>query len=469
MPEQKSKKMRGKVYTPIFIVKHILDLCKYSGKDILDKHIIDNSCGDGRFLCEIVERYINEAKKASYSVLEIANKLSVYIHGIEINEEEYQKCIKNLNQILLSYGIHEIKWDILCANATEVEKYNHSMDFVVGNPPYVRVHNLDEKCSNRKKYKFANQGMTDLYIIFCELGIKMLKSCGKLGYIIPNSFCNSMASKKIRKYIIENKLLTKFVNLKHEQVFEATTYTNIILLDLMNKNNDIGYYELTKQDIKLISNLKYSDFFIKDNFYFGTNQELLFLKEVFKEHCNFIDVKNGFATLKDNVFINNFNFTEFTIPVVKASTGEFKRCFFPYQNNKIIDLDLLTKNKMVKEYLELHKEDLQKRTYEKTSTWYAFGRSQGINDVYKIKYSINSVIKDISSIKFCKCDVGVGVYSGLYILSDISQEIIESCIKSDKFISYIKSLGKYKNGGYYTYSSKDLKQYLNYELRNKEI
>lgn len=41
----------GQIFTPNFLVKNILQ-----------KHIIDNSCGNGAFLCEIVKIYINEAK-----------------------------------------------------------------------------------------------------------------------------------------------------------------------------------------------------------------------------------------------------------------------------------------------------------------------------------------------------------------------------------------------------------------------
>lgn len=59
---------------------------------------------------------------------------------------------------------------------------------------------------------------------------------------------------------------------------------------------------------------------------------------------------------------------------------------------------------------------------------------------------------------------GQGVYSGLYILSDVPFEVIESIIRSDDFIDYLKILKHYKSGGYYTYSSKDLEQYINYKL-----
>ncbi|MEJ3568453.1 Eco57I restriction-modification methylase domain-containing protein [Ureaplasma parvum] len=62
------------------------------------------------------------------------------------------------------------------------------MDFVIGNPPYVRIHNLIKEPNLIKNYLFSNKGMTDLYIIFYEIGIKMLNKNGILCYITPSSF-----------------------------------------------------------------------------------------------------------------------------------------------------------------------------------------------------------------------------------------------------------------------------------------
>ena len=89
-------KLEGKVYTPPKIVTHILNLANYNGNNILKKHIIDNSCGDGRFLCEICERYINIALQNNLTLNEIKKDLETYVHGIEILSVEHEKCIQNI-------------------------------------------------------------------------------------------------------------------------------------------------------------------------------------------------------------------------------------------------------------------------------------------------------------------------------------------------------------------------------------
>lgn len=471
--ETNAKKNRGKIYTPAHIVKHILNLGEYCGKNILKKHVIDNSCGDGAFLIEVVERYIKEALLDKISPQEISADLETYIHGIEINKKEHSKCIENLNLTCKKYNLTDIKWDVICADATKITKYNNKMSFVVGNPPYVRVHNLGNNFEKIKGFNLTKSGMTDLFIVFYEIGLKMLNKNGILSYITPSSLFNSLACKDLRKYITDKKLLTKVVDLKHNQVFNATTYTAIMVLDNNNKNTNIKYfeYDITKNNVVFIDNLEYSDFYFAKNFYFGKKDELKQLKQIAeqKNDKSILEVKNGFATLDDEFFIGEFDFKNYVIPIIKASTGEEKQCLYPYKNACLLPYETLAKDRKIKEYYEENKTKLSKRSLEKKSKWYAFGRSQGINDVSKTKYAINSLVKDTNSIKLIKCPSGVGVYSGLYILTEIPENIIKDIIVNEKFIKYVKMLSKYKNGGYYTFSSSDLAKYMQYELRKRRI
>lgn len=68
-------------------------------------------------------------------------------------------------------------------------------------------------------------------------------------------------------------------------------------------------------------------------------------------------------------------------------------------------------------YLQLHKDKLLKRSNENKNQWYAFGRSQAINDTFSDKLAINSLIKTTKDIKLTNASSGTGVYSGLYLMS----------------------------------------------------
>lgn len=183
----KDVKNQGRVYTPHFLVCIILDYGGYDSPEILQKHVIDNSCGDGAFLTEIVNRYCKEYFKTNNDLQLLNYQLETFIHGIELNAKEHASCIANLNKTVKSFGLANVRWDIMNADTLTVDKFNGRMDYVFGNPPYVRVHNLENSYDTVKKYRFAEQGMTDLFIVFFEIGFNMLANNGTMSLITPSS------------------------------------------------------------------------------------------------------------------------------------------------------------------------------------------------------------------------------------------------------------------------------------------
>lgn len=465
-------KLNGRVYTPKYIVDNILDLSGYIQNNILKKHVIDNSCGDGAFLKEVVNRYCKQAQANNHDKNQLKSELETYIHGIELDAGECEKCKKNVSDVASEFGVVNVNWDIICGDSLIIDKYNGKMDFVVGNPPYVRVHNLEDSFNEVKNYSFAQDGMTDLFIVFYEIGLKMLNETGVLGYITPSSFFNSVAGNYMRKYFVNQLLLNKIVDLKHYQAFNATTFTTIVILNKQHQTDMVEYYKFDEKNLIpfYVDTLSIDDYYILGKFYFAQKNELRLLKKIFNNlgHCG-VEVKNGYATLCDSVFVGDFDFkSKHIIPVIKASRGITQQIIYPYDSDgRLISEDELKNDRALYEYLLEHKDVLAKRDAEnKTDNkWFSFGRSQAINDTYKDKIVINSLMRTTGDLKINNAPKGTGVYSGLYILSnsDLYNDIIQA-LTCDEFNTYVALLGKYKSGGYYTFSSKDIKTYLDYKL-----
>lgn len=466
MTKKMKIKKEGQIFTPAYLVSDMLDFVGYRGFDILNKHIMENGCGDGAFLEQIVRRYCEIFPRES-----LKKELETYIHGIEKDVLAYSKCIERLNKVVNEFGLSDIKWDILCGDSFDLSKnYYGKMDFVVGNPPYVRVHNLTPDV---RKFSFAIDGMTDAYLVFFELGLNMLSKKGKLCLITPSSWLRSKAGQVFRKYIYKYKNLMAVADLEHFQPFDASTYTMISLFD--NSDTDsrksFSYWRYSGPgQMTFIDNLEYNDAFIDKKIYLADKIVLKKLRNIFTNayENNIVVVKNGFATLADSVFIGQFDFLNNVIDVIKSSTGEWKRCIFPYTIDGVpLEENVISKNLEVWNHLLLYKNVLENRSIKDKLEWYLFGRSQAIKDVSKDKISINQLIKDKSSIKLNYVPAGCGVYGGLYILSDVSLEKIKSILISDEFVEYVKILKNYKSGGYYTFSSSDLSNFLNYYLKKE--
>jgi type I restriction-modification system DNA methylase subunit len=110
-------------------------------------------------------------------------------------------------------------------------------DTVIGNPPYVRSINLKESNPTlwdlyRSHYRSASSKEWDIYLIFVEKGISLLRSNGKLGYILPNKFLNSQVGENLRGIIAEGRYLEKLIHFGAFQIFKgATTYTCLLFLE----------------------------------------------------------------------------------------------------------------------------------------------------------------------------------------------------------------------------------------------
>ena len=467
----KAPKHKGQVFTPDYLVKNILDLCGYTETSaIIDNHIIDNSCGDGAFLVEVAQRFIGAYRLAGYSDDAIKQALETYVHGIELDTDAYTKCIENLTTLSETFNLTGVKWNIINTDALTNTRYLASMDYVVGNPPYVRVHNISTDAKFLKtNYSFMREGMSDLYLAFFELGLYMLNDTGILGYVTPSSYFNSKAGGIFRDYIIRGRSLHTVVDFGHYQPFSATTYVAITLLTKA-ENDTVNYYEYDEFEHKPVNHrvLDFGDFVTDSRqLLFGGREvsqtQAILASEGLPKKCV---VKNGITTLLDEFFISEtLPCTQFVIPILKASTGAWERCIYPYnENGRPIHFDVLQSDLELSKRYETYKDRLLARDLQKGTEWYEFGRAQGIKDVYKQKYAVNSLIRSKEDIKLVACPPGTGVYGGLYILTDLSEDELRGVLVSDEFEAYVESLGKYKSGGYYTYSSKELQLYLNYKL-----
>jgi len=108
----------------------------------------------------------------------------------------------------------------------------HKFDYVVGNPPYVRIQRMAEVVNGYKQnYESAYKNF-DLYVLFVERGIKWLKKNGRLGFICSNQFMIREYGKKLRSYILKNCSVIHIVDFGDSGVFkEVTNYPCIIILE----------------------------------------------------------------------------------------------------------------------------------------------------------------------------------------------------------------------------------------------
>ena len=252
----------GQVMTPDTIVNHMIDILNLTQKEINTSLFLDNSCGDGAFIKGLLNRGIPKE----------------HIFAIDIDAD----VIEKVQNILPSDNV-------ILGSAFKQTEWFGKFDYVIGNPPYVRIHNLmPETKQEIEQYSYCF-GMYDLYYAFYELGQKFLKPTGSLLYISPLSFIQNTSGKKMREDIEKNNLLWYFEDFTKEQLFDGfSTYTGIVGLSKVKTSIKIPWSN-TREKIGL----------------------------------SYESLQNGIATLADRIFIkDNFNDLEdtFVHPIIKAGT-----------------------------------------------------------------------------------------------------------------------------------------------------
>ncbi|MFV0741665.1 Eco57I restriction-modification methylase domain-containing protein [Pseudomonas aeruginosa] len=105
-------------------------------------------------------------------------------------------------------------------------------DIVIGNPPYLRIQGIQQAnpvvADYYKKHYESATGSFDLYVIFIERGLQLIRDGGVLNYINPDKWVNAAFGKGIRKLVAAQKLLHRLISFGAHQVFSACTYSSLL-------------------------------------------------------------------------------------------------------------------------------------------------------------------------------------------------------------------------------------------------
>ena len=105
-------------------------------------------------------------------------------------------------------------------------------DIVIANPPYVQLQKMDN--ATKALYKSLNyethEATGDLYALFFEQGIRLLKEHGVLTYITSNKWMRAGYGKSLRNFFIRNTHPIQLVDLGGGVFESATVDTDVLIL-----------------------------------------------------------------------------------------------------------------------------------------------------------------------------------------------------------------------------------------------
>lgn len=498
------KEVNGAVYTPYYIREYITNetLKKFNQQNWSTLKIADISCGCGGFFVTVTET-IKKNINISFDNL-YRNYFGVDIEAYSI---ERTKILLSLYAIQNGEDIEEFCFNLYKSNSLEfdwnvVEAYrlNGGFDIILGNPPYVGSSKItDETKALLNNWEVTQTGKTDLYIPFFQIAIENLNPNGILGYITVNNFYRSLNGRAFRYYMANNLYNLKMIDFGAEQIFKGrSTYTCICLI-----TKEVGCVQYLKSKSNQLNKISNDDF-IELRYDILSNHEGWLLQSpeiagnIKKIETTGIplgrcfNIRNGFATLKNEIFILNVENEDSNFFYVKMKDGKvfpiekticrnvikpntlksedeiaakLEKLLFPYiivdSYAKIIsEADMQQNFPCAYNYLLFHKKvlsgrDKGKREYEE---WFAFGRSQALNIYgYKLLFPYiadypHFVISDKKDLLF---------YNGYSLVSDDlnSLKIVQKILRSKIFWYYIKHTSKPYGSDYFALAKNYIKNF----------
>jgi len=201
-------------------------------------------------------------------------------------------------------------------------------DIVLGNPPYFSISNepkLKEVSDNYSIFKSS----ADIYTLFIERGLQILKPKGKLGFITSNKWLRAAYGESVREFLLKNTTIEKIIDFDGLKVFDEATVDTSIIEIVKHKNG--------KQTVEAVRFDKTFDL-EKGSIlnYFEKNK--IELKDLNKECWNLKSEKEN--SLKQKIELHGTALKNWNINIYRGITTGLNEAF-------VIDTE--TKNRLVKE------------------------------------------------------------------------------------------------------------------------
>lgn len=339
----KSGKKRKKTDKRIAEEKEALDRLHAYRDWLLEITICDPACGSGAFLNEALNfliaehEYIVELETKLFgsglAYPDIENSiLENNLFGVDINEEsvEIAKLSLWLRTAQPRRKLNNLNDNIQCGNSliddpavagdkafnwqTAFPKVfaKGGFDVVIGNPPYLRIQGLQsaypEMVSYYEKQFESAMGNYDIYVLFIERSLDLIKKTGQVSLILPHKFLISEFGEGVRKLLAENKLVASLLHFEEHLVFEVTTYTCILTLDKKPKT-DLQFNFMNPQKIQEPfewTSLSYDEL-THDKWNLLSNTEINLFEKLHKQPLTAKDVFSkifvGLQTSADKIYL----------------------------------------------------------------------------------------------------------------------------------------------------------------------
>lgn len=218
----------GEVFTRPWVVELILDLVGYrSDSDLGAAVMVEPACGAGAFLLPIVERLAESCTKHGRDLADMGSAIrafDVLDRNVDSSQESVASRLEELGQPVEVAESLSSQWvrqgDFLLGEGVDGSL---EADFVVGNPPYVRLEDVPSEVSAAYRAECPTmRGRADIYIGFFEKGLSMLGPEGRLGFICADRWMRNQYGERLRALVTSDFAVDTVIEMHDVDAFEES-------------------------------------------------------------------------------------------------------------------------------------------------------------------------------------------------------------------------------------------------------
>jgi hypothetical protein len=214
----------GEVFTRRWVVELILDLSGFTvDRDLGGLVAVEPSCGSGAFLGPMTERLIESCRVHGRPLTDIRQALSAF-DLLPTNAELAQKTVAGA---LVDAGLSDAHAKAIASDCVRCDDFllarheDDLADFVLGNPPYIRLE--DVPTARSAAYRRAcptMRGRSDIFVGFIEMGLRILKPDGVLGFIVADRWMHNQYGAELRRLVSSGYAMEAVVSMHDVDAFE---------------------------------------------------------------------------------------------------------------------------------------------------------------------------------------------------------------------------------------------------------
>lgn len=220
-----AREKNGVIYTKPWVVDLILDLAGYQDQaDLASRLAVEPAAGYGAFLIPMACRLVRSCQERGLPVLDCAASLIAY----EVDPTSASVARGLTSQALVGMGVAPdvastlVKGWIRTGNYLIEARNLPAADLVVGNPPYIRLEDIDpfEMAAYRRAYQ-SMSGRSDIYVAFFEAALRQLRPKGLCAFICADRWMRNQYGAELRRLITTAFGVEAVVEMHQADPFES--------------------------------------------------------------------------------------------------------------------------------------------------------------------------------------------------------------------------------------------------------